>query len=173
MTELKTRRQWRKQDFQRVPPRTKPISHFTVQYVHRQRQIDIEPDGSMTTTTIPVMKERQIPLYCEEQTKPYQRLGAQLLRDAYCRYFVDDAAKQTYLWRQDNEWKMCRSYLDDERIRHHLLGKHIYGIYGGEFTCFSAIDADYHGGNYEVFREQLTAVLTKLHGHDGCPLQSR
>ena len=57
--------------------------------------------------------------------------------------------------------------MDDEHIRNHLLGKEIYGIYGGEFTCFSAIDADYHGGDYEVFRDQLTAVLNELHGHDG------
>jgi hypothetical protein len=167
MTELKTRRQWRTQDFRKIKTGEKPVSHLSFQYVHRRQQIDINPDGSMTTATIPILKERLVPLYSLSQTTPYQRGGALLLRDAYCRYFVDDAAKQTYLWWNNDEWKMCRAYLGDEHIRKHLSGKEIYGIYGGEFTCFSTIDADYHGGDYEVFREQLTAVLAELHGHDG------
>ncbi len=166
-SELKTRRQWRKHDFRRIATGEKPASHFTVQYVHRRRQMDINPDGSVTTTTTPILKERQIPLYSLSQTQPHKRLGAQLLRDAYCRYFVDDAAKQTYLWWNDDEWKMCRAYLGDEHVRNHLAAKEIYGVYGGEFTCFSAIDADYHGGDYEVFHDQLAAVLAEIHGHDG------
>jgi hypothetical protein len=166
MPKLKTRNQWRKQDFRKIKAGEKPTSHFTVQYVHRSRQIDIEADGSMTTTTTPILKERLIPLYSEEQTQPYQRLGAQLLRDAYCRYFVDDAQKHTYVWDNDG-WIFCRNYLNDERIRQHLLGREIYGVYGGDGTCFSAIDADYHGGDYELFRDQLAAVLNELHGQDG------
>jgi hypothetical protein len=164
---LKTRSQWRKQDFRRIKAGEKPTSHFTVKYIHRQHQMDITPDGSMTTTTTPVLKERQIPLYSQEQTQPCQRLGAQLLRDAYCRYFVDDAAKQPYLWWNKGEWNTCRAYLGDEHIRNHLAAKEIYGVYGGDYTCFSAIDADYHGGDYDVFRNQLTALLKELHGHDG------
>jgi hypothetical protein len=166
MPELKTRNQWRKQDFRKIKAGEKPASHFTVKYVYRQRQMDIEPDGSVTTTVIPHLKERQIPLYSMEQTQPYQRLGALLLRDAYCRYFVEDARKDIYVWHNDG-WTFCRSFLDDEKIRLHLLGKEIYGVYGSDFTCFSAIDADYHGGDFEVFRDQLTVVLTELHGHDG------
>lgn len=166
MTELKTRRQWRKEDFRKVKKGETPADHFTVRYVYRRQQMDIEPDGSLATRTTPVLKERQIPLYSIGQTLPCKRLGAQLIRDAYCRYFVDDAQKGTYLWWND-EWKTCRSYLDEEKIRQHLLGKEIYGVYGGEFTCFSAIDADYHGGDYEIFREQLTVVLNEVHGRDG------
>jgi hypothetical protein len=166
MTELKTRRQWRKEDFRKVKKGERPADHFAVRYVYRRQQTDVAADGSMTTRTTPIQKERQIPLYSIEQTQPCRRLGAQLLRDAYCRYFVDDAQKGTYLWWND-EWKTCRNYLDEEKIRQHLLGNEIYGVYGGEFTCFSAIDADYHGGDYEIFREQLTAVLEELHGRDG------
>jgi len=164
---LKTRRQWRKEDFRRVKKGERPADHFTVRYIYRRQQVDIAPDGSVTTGTFPVLKERQIPLYSGSQTQAYQRIGAVLLRDAYCRYFVDDARKDSYLWWQDEEWKTCQAFLADEHIRQHLLGKEIYGVFGGQFTCFSAIDADYHGGDYELFREQLTAVLEELHGHDG------
>ena len=163
---LKTRRQWRKQQFRRVKPGEQPVEYFTLRYIYRNYCVTISADGSETTTITPVEKERKISLYSIDQTKPCKRLGAALLRDAYCRYFVDDAQKDTYLW-WDDGWKYCRSFFDDEKIRQHLLGKEIYGIFGGEFTCFSTIDADYHGGNYEVFKDQLTAVLNELHGRDG------
>ena len=163
---LKTRRQWRKQQFRRVKSGEQPVEYFTLRYIYRNYCVTVSADGSETTTITPVEKERKISLYSIEQTKPCKRLGAALLRDAYCRYFVDDAQKDTYLW-WDDGWKYCRSFLDDEKIRQHLLGKEIYGIFGGQFTCFSTIDADYHGGNYEVFKDQLTAVLHELHGRDG------
>jgi hypothetical protein len=164
---LKTRKQWRKQDFRKVKKGEKPADHLAVKYTYHREQIDIAPDGSTTTTTTPTLKERLIPLYSLEQTEPYQRVGIQLLRDAYCRYFVDDAQKHTYLWWHNDHWNCCRGYISDDHIRKHLLGKDIYGVYGGDSTCFSAIDADYHGGDYELFRDQLTAVLKEIHGHDG------
>jgi hypothetical protein len=166
MNQLKTRRQWRKQQFRRVKSGEKPVKYLTLRYIYRNYRETISADGSVTTTTTPVEKERQIALYSLDQTRPCKRLGAALLRDAYCRYFVDDAQKNIYLWTNDG-WIYCRAFLDDEKIRKHLLGEEIYGIYGGEYTCFSAIDADYHGGDFDVFRDQLTAVLNELHGIDG------
>jgi hypothetical protein len=80
---------------------------------------------------------------------------------------VDHAEKSTYLWWHEDHWNACRSYFDDERLRKHLAGKEIYGIYGSEYTCFSAIDADYHGGDYAIFYDQIVAVLKKIHGVDG------
>ena len=168
MTELKTRSQWRKQDFRKIKPKEKPASHFTVQYIYRRQQIDIAPDGSVTTATTPILKERQIPLvFPSPKPSPANGSGPCCCETPTARYFVDDAQKDTYLWWHDDEWKTCRSYFGDEKIRKHLAGKEIYGIYGGDYTCFSAIDADYHGGDYEVFRDQLTAVLKEIHGHDG------
>lgn len=87
----------------------------------------------------------------------------------FCRYFVDDAHKHIYVWwkQVDREWKWCRGYLDDDKIRLHLKGDEIYGVLGGDHTCFSAIDADYHGGDHGVFKEQIALVLENLHGRDG------
>jgi hypothetical protein len=167
--ELKTRRQWRKEKFCNVRKGEKPAANLTVHYMYRRQQIDIAPDGSMTTATTLVRREREIALYSKSQTQPYKRIGALLLRDMYCRYFVDDRKAGEYLWWhvEDDEWKHCHGYLDDDKIQKHIQGKEIYGVFGGDYTCFSAIDADYHGGDYEVFRDQLTVVLKELHGRDG------
>ena len=166
MPELKTRRQWRKQ-FRRVQAGERPVAYYSHQYTFQHTITTVHFDGTETTKNTPEQKERQIPLYSEAQTKPYRRVGAQILRDVYCRYFVDSAQRDCYIWQYDGRWLFCRNYLDDHMIRQHLQGKEIYGILGGKNTCFSAIDADYHGGDYEVFREQLTAVVEALHGKDG------
>ena len=75
----------------------------------------------------------------------------------------------TYLWWKNDigEWRSCRGYLDDEKVRLHIKGEEIYGVLGGEWTCFSAIDADYHGGDHDIFKDQVALVLKNLHGRDG------
>ncbi len=166
MAILKTRRQWRKQ-LQKVLPKQEPAGHYTLRYTVPTTAIVIAPDGSDSVVPSEEVVEHHIPLYREEQTRPYKRVGAQLLRDVYCKYFVDDARKDRYLWRENDQWYFCRANLDDKKIRNHIRGKEIYGVIGAKNTCFSAIDADYHGGDYDVFRDQLSAVVEALHGKDG------
>lgn len=164
---LKTKKQWRKDARRKVVDGAKPVDHFDLKYTVTEKSEEIATDGKPTETKRAVAKLRQIPLYSIEQTQPYKRLSTVLLRDMYCRYFVDDAERQTYLWwGKDGHWLTCRGYLDDEKIRLHLKGSEIYGVLGGEYTCFSAIDADFHGGDYHVFKDQVALVLKNLHGRD-------
>jgi hypothetical protein len=165
---LKTRIQWRKERLRRVMKGEKPVAYVDLRYMGTAIVEEINTDGTVTTRREPRIKVRQIPLYSREQTAHYKRVGAVLLRDLYSLYFADHADKGRYLWwnEEKGEWSSCRGYLDDEKIKWHLQGKHVYGILGGDYTCFSAIDADYHGGDYTVFRDQLTLVLKRFHGQD-------
>ena len=105
MNQLKSRRQWRKDEFRKIKTAEKPVKFASIQYTTHNYHQEIATDGSVKTWRTPVSLERQIPLYSQEQTQPYKRLGATLLRDAYCRYFVDEAKKDTYLWWHKDEWK--------------------------------------------------------------------
>ena len=63
-----------------------------------------------TETKRAVAKVRKIPLYSIEQTQRYEKIGAVLLRDMYCRYFVDDAERHTYFWwgKEKGHWLTCQ-----------------------------------------------------------------
>ena len=59
-------------------------------------------------------------------------------------YFVDNAQTE-YLFvveQEEGHWVTCSRYLTMTRWRLHLKGEEIYGVLGGDYTCFSAIDAD-------------------------------
>ncbi len=165
---MKTKKQWRKDFRRKVLKGAQPVDFFDLKYTGYVTSEERATDGTKKETKRLVAKLRRIPLYSREQTTPYTRISAVLLRDIYCRYFVDDAERQTYVWwnKEEGHWLTCRGYLDDEKVRLHLKGAEVYGVLGGDYTCFSAIDADYHGGDYGVFKDQVALVLKNLHGHD-------
>jgi hypothetical protein len=67
---LKTRSQWRKQDFRRVKANEKPTSHSTIQYVAYDSHQASAVDGSITTWKTQKLLERHIPLYsCKRRLK--------------------------------------------------------------------------------------------------------
>jgi len=166
---LKTKRQWRKERYRRVKKGEQPAAYLNQRYKGRQAVMEIATDGTVTERSETVLKSRRIPLYSIDQTVPFKRICPVLLRDAYCRYYVDDGNRERYGWwsREAGEWKWCRGYLSDEKVRLHIKGDEVYAVIGGTHTCFAAIDADYHGGDHGVFRDQVALVLGNLHGHDG------
>ena len=165
---LKSKKQWRKDCRRKVLKDEKPVDYFDLKYRGNETSVEIATDGSKTETKRTVAKVRRIPLYSREQTQPYEKISAVLLRDMYCRYFVDDAERNTYLWwsKKGGHWLTCRGYLDDEKIRLHLKGEETYGVLGGDYTCFVAIDADFHNGDHGIFKDQVALVLETLHGRD-------
>lgn len=166
---LKTKKQWRKERYRLVVKGATPVDYFDKKYMAWEKTEEIATDGTVTVSKRPVAKVRRIPVYSIDQTQPCKRVSATLLRDVYCQYFVDDAERQSYGWwsKEKGHWVYCRAYLNDEMVRLHIKGDEVYGVLGGEWTCFSAIDADYHGGDHAVFKDQVALILNSLHGKDG------
>ena len=164
---LKSKKQWRKDCRRKVLKGEKPVDYFDLKYTGIEKSEEIATNGKPTETKRAVAKVRKISLYSIEQTQRYKNIGAVLLRDMYARYFVDNSERQTYLWwGKEGHWLTCRGYLDDAKVAKHLKGQEIYGVLGGNYTCFSAVDADFHNGDYGIFKDQVALVLENLHGRD-------
>ena len=57
--------------------------------------------------------------------------------------------------------------MTDDLLRRHLGGKGRYGVRGGKWSRFLALDLDLHNGDPAVFLDQLRVLLTEFHGQDG------
>ena len=61
---------------------------------------------------------------------------------------------------------LCSGRLQPWQVTKHLSNDAIYGVWGGNWTYFRAIDLDLHNGNQDIFLEQLQVLLNEFHGQD-------
>ncbi len=148
----------------------------------------------------PLYKHSTAKLYGIDQTEPYTPTPLEQAMRWYYRLFVKYAAKDDFIWHSTNKetgkagWNRCRpraasidkpsndfTPVNRDKARQHVLGKQIYGIVGGEYTYFLALDADLHTGTNEdgtkrygdpdIFMKQIAVLVPAFHGRHACHFQ--
>jgi hypothetical protein len=158
----KTRNQWL-ETLRKVKKGEQPSDYLPVIIPKTIHHEEIQCDGSVKQWTTVEPKTRRIPVYAEEQTVPFKRMCPSVNLSFFVGYFVRN--RRNYIWRTDGHWVTCKTgWLDNAKIRSHILGKEIYGVRAGDLTSHVTIDADLHKGNKEVFVRQLAAILVHFHG---------
>lgn len=107
---------------------------------------------------------RRAKLYSFPQTRTYRPSRRTLAARWFCDIFQASSSRDRYLWSAEGRWVSCPGKLSAQEVRRHVQQDGIYGIVGGRWTRFLAIDLDLHGGDYIVFLRQLEALLGKLWG---------
>jgi hypothetical protein len=159
---MKTKNQWLQQNQRQIKRGEKPSGFINVKTPVRIAHEEHNVDGTVNEWTTEETKEKKIPLYTFEQTKPFTRVCGTSLRALYTSYFVSGRTK--YLWWTDGHWVTCKGYLDNKKIRAHIEGKEIYGVRGGSTTNCVVVDLDLHGGSKDVVLRQLRVLLDHFHG---------
>ena len=148
----------------------------------------------------PLYRHSTAKLYRIEQTEAYTPTPLGRAMRSYYRLFVKYAAKDDFIWHGTNKetgkegWNRCRpraatldkpgndfTPVNRDKARQHVLGKQVYGVVGGEYTYFLALDADLHTGTNEngskkygdpdIFMKQIAVLVSTFHGHHACHFQ--
>ena len=147
----------------------------------------LEDDGD----TITVIAD-EIPLYHESQTRPYTARDRTLDYFGYEDIFYTYCRKDRFIYWQDTApddppqnwkpgWRNHQSghALDPNRrltpadVRAHLNHTRLYGVVAGTWTRFVMIDLDLHGGDRDVFLDQLRVLLGRFWAHGGWHLEAK
>lgn len=112
-------------------------------------------------------------LYGMDQTTPFVPTAFVVAHRKFFDLFVRPCSRQRYgFWSDDaGHWMSVRGFIGKQRVRAHVNGTSVYGIYGGTRSRFVAIDLDLHRGDRDVFLDQLEILLTEFGSKDGWHLQ--
>jgi hypothetical protein len=161
-TKGRTRNQWL-EELRKVKKGEQPSDYLPIISPKTIHHEEVNTDGSVSKYTTVEQKTVRIPLYTEEQTVHFKRMCPSVNLSFFLGYFVGN--RRNYIWKTDGHWVTCKTgWLNNAKIRSHILGKEIYGVRAGDFTSHVTIDADLHKGNKAVFVRQLTVLLAHFHG---------
>lgn len=162
---LKARNQW-KRSRRKVRKNEKPVACLTWESTELVETDRFLPDG--TTEKIkeraPVLRE--CGLFTAEQTRPYKPTVRTRAVEIFRRYFVEFSSREHYIWWMTNHWQSCNGNLQEWQLKNHLKGRDRYGVRGGKWTRFLAVDLDLHNGDLAVFLDQLRVLQGEFHGKD-------
>ncbi|MBY0522780.1 MAG: hypothetical protein K2R98_05260 [Gemmataceae bacterium] len=185
---LRTRIQW-KRARRKVRKGVQPVARLTWKTTEWQ-----DGDCHATDGTVEEIKER-VTVTCEcglfgvEQTAPYRGTCRTWAVEIFRRYFVEFTSPEYHIYWADPAdprwlkygwpfpgekkagWKYGNGPLTDELLKVHLRGKGRYGVRGGKWTRFLALDLDLHDGDPAVFLDMLRVLLAEFHGKDGWHFQ--
>jgi hypothetical protein len=163
---LRTRSQWDDQNH-RVLSGSKPAGIFVW-----SETIEVR-DGEGKLTGFCDVRCRTANLYGVGQTTPFVPTAREVAHRKFFDIFVRPSSRQRYgFWSDDDgHWKCVRGFIGKQRVRSHVNGASIYGVYGGTRSRFVAIDLDLHRGDRNVFLDRLEILLTEFGGKDGWHLQ--
>jgi hypothetical protein len=128
-------------------------------------------DGAVTAKWEQHTLAKECGLFSFDQTAAKRWTRRSLATEIFRKYFVLAASREQHIWWYNGRWQSCHSRLKDWQLQKHLSGAERYGVRGGKWTNFVAIDLDLHNGDQDVFLDQLRALLADFHGHDGWHFQ--
>ena len=163
---LKTRNQW-DDEYRRVLSGTNSAGILIWPETVEVRDDDGNPTGFED------VRCRSVRLYRRDQTRAYEPTARDKAHRLFFDIFIRPCSRERYGWWNEDEggWRCVWNALSKSQVRSHVHGTAIYGVYGGSQSRFVAIDHDLHGGDEEVFVEQLRILLNELGGRDGWHLQ--
>jgi len=184
---LKTRNQW-KRARRKVRKGEQPVARLTWEAADWRETTCFNRDGSTTEIKERVTVFRECGLFCVEQTSPYRGSRRTWAVEIFRRYFVEHSSREQYIWwvdpdqprwagmgwpfpRADAHWNTCHGPLQEWQLKNHLKGGDRYGVWGGKWTRFMALDLDLHEGDPAVFLDMLRVLLAEFHGKDGWHFQ--
>ncbi len=167
---LKTRREWKRKGKQ-VRNGETPVARLTWTELQSVEVEQHNTDGTVTPTWEKHPVSKECGLFTEDQTKPYRGSRRTWAIEIFRRYFAEDSSRQHYIWWVTDHWQSCHGKLQEWQLKSHLKGSDRYGVRGGKWTRFLAIDLDLHSGDQAVFLDQLRVLLDEFHGKDGWHFQ--
>ncbi|NQU23566.1 MAG: hypothetical protein HQ567_19975 [Candidatus Nealsonbacteria bacterium] len=167
---LNIRSRWKKQG-RKVRSNEEPVALVCWTETRKKRSQEFNCDGSTTWTETPETVVRYAGLFSVEQTQPYKGSRRGWSVEIFNKYFRELSGSDQFIWLFDGHWVSCGGKLKEWHLKGHLKGESIYGIRGGKWTRFGAIDLDLHNGDRQVFLEQFRVLLGELHGKDGWHFQ--
>lgn len=163
---LKTRKEW-KRSRRKVRKGQKPVARLTWEATETLETECYQPDGTVTEIKERVPVIRECGLFVPEQTVPYRGTRRTWAIDLFRRYFVELSSNDSFIWWADSHWITCEGRLQEWQLKKHLKGSDRYGVRGGKWTRFLALDLDLHNGDPAVFLDQLRVLLDEFHGKAG------
>ncbi len=161
---LKTRNQW-DDEYRRVVSGTNTAGILVWPEIMEVRDDDGKPTGFED------VRCRSVRLYRRDQTSAYEPTAREKAQRLFFDIFVRPCSRERYGWWSDEGWRCVWNALSKSQARSHVHGTSVYGVYGGLQSRFVAVDLDLHGGDEEVFLEQLEILLNEWGGKDGWHLQ--
>jgi len=167
---LKTRKEWLRTR-RKVRRGEKPVARLTWETLELRETESFPSDGTVTPTKHRVAVIRECGLFDTQQTNPYRGTPRTWAIGLLGRYFVENSSSESFIWWKSDHWHTCLGKLQEWQWKKHLGGQDRYGIRGGKWTRFLAIDLDLHNGDQGVFLDQLRVLLREFHGKDGWHFQ--
>lgn len=163
---LKTRNQWKKSR-RKVRKGEKPVARLAWEVTELAETECFLPDGTTEKIKERVPVGRECGLFTQDQTAPYRGTRRTWAIEIFRHYFVGPSSREHYIWWMTDHWQSCHGKLQEWQMKLHLNGKGRYGVRGGKWTRFLALDLDLHNGDQAVFFDQLRVLQAEFHGKDG------
>lgn len=145
------------------------IVYYDVQ--RKARRLSEQDDGSLVEDVWETYTEQvSAKLYHRDQTRELNRTPYTRSVRQFAELFLDDSSTDFYIW-CSSDWTSCLGKLPVERLKSHLAQGEDYGVRGGKWTRFVAIDHDLHNGDLSIFRTQTQILLDRFYCRDNWHLE--